>query len=96
MSFTTPVIQKDHYIANKGILSFYDDNLFRFVKTYITIDWSNRIKAISTEDTSWFWSKEWQTGEKKANEDLKKGRFTDHETIDDVISFLHAQKKIKK
>lgn len=34
----------------------------------------------------WFWSKEWQAGEKKANEDIKRGRVSGPFTSRKVLS----------
>ena len=48
------------------------------------------------EDESWFWTEEWQAGERKADEDLAEGRFTDFETVDELIAHLHAEREEKR
>ena len=48
------------------------------------------------EDTSWFEDEEWQKGERKADEDLKKGRYKDFDTIEELIEHLHHERARKK
>ena len=48
------------------------------------------------EDVSWFFTEEWQIGERKADEDLACGRFKDFKTIDELLAFLHAKKHEKQ
>jgi hypothetical protein len=36
----------------------------------------------------WFWSAAWQTREKKADEDLREGRYEDFDNVDDFINSL--------
>lgn len=47
-------------------------------------------------DESWFWSEEWQAGEREAEEDFKAGRYEDFDTIDSLITYLHAENKKQK
>ena len=44
----------------------------------------------SVDDVSWFFTEEWQIGERKADEDLACGRFKDFKTIDELLAFLHT------
>ena len=37
---------------------------------------------------AWFWTEEWQEGEKRASEDIKKGRTTKFETTEEFLEFL--------
>lgn len=39
-------------------------------------------------DQMWFWSKEWQAKEREADEDLKAGRYVEHETGEDFLAHL--------
>ena len=50
-------------------------------------------KSKMAEDVSWFFTEEWQIGERKADEDLACGRFKDFNTIDELLAFLHAEKQ---
>lgn len=49
-----------------------------------------------SEDTSWFRDKEWQNKERKADEDLKKGRHKDFDTVEELIEHLHRERARKK
>lgn len=50
-----------------------------------------------TIDTSqaWFWTKEWQARERKADEDIKKGRIKKFDSVEDLIKDLHRAAKVK-
>ena len=48
---------------------------------------------ISDEDKAWFWNEEWQAGERAADCDYETGNYIRFDTIDDLISHLHAKKK---
>lgn len=43
-----------------------------------------------SSDQAWFWTKEWQQGEREVDEALKNGEYTDFESVDDLISKLHS------
>lgn len=45
------------------------------------------------EDESWFWTDEWQRGERRADKDLAEGRYTDFRTVDELIEHLHATRQ---
>lgn len=40
------------------------------------------------KDQAWYWSKEWQEGEKEADEDLKAGRITKAMNKDEALKHL--------
>ncbi|MCI0558959.1 MAG: hypothetical protein MN733_10720 [Nitrososphaera sp.] len=42
------------------------------------------------KDEEWFWSKEWQKGEREANKDLAAGRFVEFDDIDGAIQWLQG------
>lgn len=46
---------------------------------------------IMTEDTSWFFTEEWQAKEREADEDFKNGRYTEFDTVEELIEFLHRE-----
>jgi antitoxin MazE len=52
------------------------------------------IKAVDRSE-AWFWSKEWQEGERRADEDLKAGRYTVHDTMEDLVKSLRESVKKK-
>lgn len=37
---------------------------------------------------AYFWTKEWQEGEREADEDLKRGRYKDFDSAEDAIAWL--------
>ncbi|PPS89471.1 hypothetical protein BZZ08_01617 [Streptomyces sp. MH60] len=47
------------------------------------------LKKIRSDQT-WFWTKEWQEGERQASEDIAAGRTTVHESADDMFAHLNA------
>ncbi len=53
-------------------------------------------KIPKAEDESWFWSKEWQESERRADEDLKAGRYTIHNSMEDLIQNLHSHTKSRQ
>lgn len=48
------------------------------------------------EDTNQFEDEEWQKGERKADEDLKKGRYKDFDTVEELLEHLHRERARKK
>lgn len=49
-------------------------------------------KAIDPSQ-AWYWTKEWQEAERRADEDIKKGRYTVYDSVDDLIADLHKAAK---
>jgi hypothetical protein len=39
---------------------------------------------------AWFWTKEWQAGEKEADEDFNAGRYQNFSNVNDLIAYLKA------
>jgi hypothetical protein len=42
----------------------------------------------TAEDQAWFWTEEWQTGERESEADLAAGRYQTFDTMDDLIDDL--------
>jgi len=42
----------------------------------------------TTEDQAWFWTEEWQAGEREAESDLAAGRYQSFDTMEDLIDDL--------
>jgi antitoxin PrlF len=40
-------------------------------------------------DQAWFWTREWQEGERQASEDIAAGRTTVHEDADAMFAYLN-------
>ena len=51
---------------------------------------SIKLKPVKVVDKSEarFYTKEWQEGERRANEDLKSGQYTEYDNVDDLIDSL--------
>lgn len=45
-------------------------------------------KELIDKDQAWFWTKEWQEGERKADEDIKAGRVKEFDNVEDFIKEL--------
>jgi hypothetical protein len=44
-------------------------------------------------DQAYFWTKDWQEGEKEADEDIKRKRVKDFKNAKGVIKHLHSKRK---
>jgi hypothetical protein len=47
--------------------------------------------ADETEDTSWFYSPEWQAGEQEADEQTRAGQIKTFESVEDLLADLHKE-----
>ena len=45
-------------------------------------------KTLIDEDQAWFWTKEWQAGEREVDEAIKKGRVRSAKNIEELIKAL--------
>lgn len=43
------------------------------------------------EDQAWFWTEEWQAGEREVDEALKNGEYKDFDSIEALLTELHAE-----
>lgn len=46
------------------------------------------LDKIINNNEAWFWSKEWQESEHRADKDFKAGRYTVHDTPEDLVKSL--------
>jgi len=44
-------------------------------------------------DQAYFWTKEWQAGEREADEDLKAGRVTKTKNLKELLKVLHSGRR---
>ena len=42
------------------------------------------------DDQAWFWTEEWQKGEREVDEALARGEYQDFESVDELIKELHS------
>ena len=50
------------------------------------------IKTIKVpRDQAWFWTPEWQTKEREADQDISAGRYREFDKIDDLLKDLHGE-----
>jgi len=45
--------------------------------------------AGTPKSQAWFWTKEWQAGEREADEALAQGKYVEFDNIEDAIAELH-------
>ncbi len=45
-------------------------------------------KDLIDKNQTWFWTKEWQEGEREADEDIKAGRIREFDNVEDFIEEL--------
>jgi hypothetical protein len=50
---------------------------------------------VGKEDQAWFWTKEWQEGEREAEEDIKNGRVKSFSNVHDLIAELDSEESEK-
>lgn len=43
------------------------------------------------KDQAWFWTKEWQEGEREAEEDIRAGRVKTFDNVDDLVADLESE-----
>ena len=43
------------------------------------------------DDQAWFWTEEWQKGEREVDEALARGEYKDFESVEALIADLHSQ-----
>ncbi len=49
-----------------------------------------RPKKLIDKSQAWYWTKEWQERERRADEDIAAGRFKEFDNIDDALKYLHG------
>jgi hypothetical protein len=49
---------------------------------------NERVDALEAADQAWFWTAEWQEGEREADEDIAAGRGTFHDSDEDFLASL--------
>ncbi len=49
-----------------------------------------RPKKLIDADQAWFWTEEWQQGEREADEDIKAGRVKTFKGADEALDHLHG------
>ena len=80
------------FISNASFSDSFDELVLRAKDSFEKYEEYESITMKST-DKSWFLAEKWQAGERKADEDLKAGRYSEHKSMGDAIAYLHDQKK---
>src|SRR3990170_4541361 len=52
-----------------------------------------RVKKLVDKEQAWFWTKRWQEGERKAQEDIHAGRIHSFDSAKEATAFLHKRAK---
>jgi AbrB family looped-hinge helix DNA binding protein len=47
-----------------------------------------RVKKLVDKEQAWFWTRRWQEGERKADEDIKAGRVKRFKSAADAVKYL--------
>jgi len=55
-----------------------------------------KVKKLVDKEQVWFWTEQWQQGEKEAEEDIRAGRVHRFPGAEDAIAFLHKQAEKKQ
>ncbi len=50
-------------------------------------------KKLIDADQAYFWTEEWQKGERKADEDIKAGRVKTFHSVDEAFKYLNGKKR---
>ena len=50
-----------------------------------------RVKKLVDKEQAWFWTEEWQKGERKADEDIKAGRVKRFKSAADAVKYLEGK-----
>ena len=54
-----------------------------------------RVKKLVDKEQAWFWTRRWQEGERKAEEDIRAGRIHTFDGAKEAVAFLHKREKKK-
>ena len=49
-------------------------------------------KKLIDKSQAWFWTEEWQKGEREADEDIAAGRVKEFDNIEDALKYLHGER----
>lgn len=52
-----------------------------------------RVKKLVDKEQAYFWTRRWQEGERKAEEDIRAGRIHRFDSAREAIAFLHKRAK---
>ena len=50
-----------------------------------------RVKKLVDKEQAWFWTEEWQKGERKADEDIKAGRVRRFKSAADAVKYIEGK-----
>lgn len=48
-------------------------------------------KKLIDKSQAWYWTEEWQKGEREADADIAAGRYKDFDTIEELLADLHGE-----
>ena len=86
------------FSVNRGIQSSWNGMLYPTAFKIISALWSTPTLVFDTEKSreEWFWTEEWQAGERKADEDIAQGRYSEVETVEELLVYLDGLEKEKE
>ena len=84
-----PMLEKVHSFARQARLANFNQEPLNITPEMAGVLAEYLREALATaQDQAWFWTKEWQAGEREAEADLTAGRCQVFETMDDLINDL--------
>lgn len=81
--------KEEEGMTQAGLIEQIDARLSTLspAKLVVVLDFVSYL-ADRDPDQAWFWTPEWQAGERQADEDLQTGAYKDFDTMDDFIAVL--------
>ena len=78
------------FVINRGVRASWDNILYQEMIHVVSRTWPVPTDIFDTESRKedWFWTEEWQAGERAADEDIANGRYRGFKTADDLLSYL--------
>lgn len=85
----------NRFVVNRGVRASWDNILYSRTIQVVSSVWPMPIEVFDTERSKeeWFWTEEWQAGERAADEDIANGRYQEFKTVDELLSYLDGLEK---
>ena len=86
------------FVINRGVRTSWDDLFYSGTIPVVGSVWPMPVEVFNTERSKedWFWTEEWQAGERKADEDIAQGRYSEVETVEELLVYLDGLEKEKE
>ena len=83
------------FVINRGVRPSWDNIFYSGMSHVVGSVWPMPKEIFDTErrKEDWFWTEEWQAGERAADEDIANGRYQEFKTVDELLSYLDGLEK---